>query len=562
MPVSESHALGWQVLARLVAFTTAYALATQLGMLLAFPPEHVSAMWPPSGVALAGMLLTRHREWPALVVAAILVRPFVLHDAAWPVSALSFFISTTNLLEAVAGAFLLRRLVRFHASLARLRDALGLLGLAGLASTALGATLGVLLLLEDGSVGPADFWRTWRVFWVGDAMGVLVVAPVLLTWLSRSGTPWTLQRRAELAALLACLGVATHLVFRTPPSPDMEAFHPLVYLAFPFLLWAALRFEARGAALATALLSAVALWHTAQGRGPFAHAALDNTRLLVLQSFLAAASVCGLLLASALAERRRALEEVRHLNGELHESLRTLAATQAELVRRERMAALGELSATVAHEVRNPLGVLTNALATLRRLVPQSGQEPAGTLLGIMDEEVQRLDLIVGDLLDFARPVTPRLQAQPLVPLVEGALTAALRSGPAGLTVSRTLDEGLPPLPVDAQLLHVALSNLFSNAAQAMPSGGTLTARLEPATHAGAPHARLTISDTGPGMPPQVQARIFEPFFTTRASGTGLGLAIVRRIIDGHHGQVSVHSTVGQGTTFTVLLPYAAQAQG
>ncbi|MFP2908526.1 sensor histidine kinase [Pyxidicoccus sp. 3LFB2] len=248
-----------------------------------------------------------------------------------------------------------------------------------------------------------------------------------------------------------------------------------------------------------------------------------------------------------------------HLNQELRHSLRTLASTQAELVRRERMAALGELSATVAHEVRNPLAVIANAVAALRRLVPRATEGHAAPLLNIVDEEVQRLALMVNDLLDFARPMELRLQPQPLPPVVDEALSASLRAGPTHITVARSVDERLPPVAVDPQLLHVALTNLFTNAVQAMPSGGTLTTKLEPDTRAGAPHARLTISDTGHGMAPEVRARIFEPFFTTRASGTGLGLAIVRRIVDSHHGEVSVHSTVGQGTTFTVWLPCAGQ---
>ncbi|MCY1018444.1 MASE1 domain-containing protein [Pyxidicoccus sp. MSG2] len=559
MLTSRFNSRRWWPLARLVLFAVAYGVSARLGGLLVLPPEHVSAMWPPSGVALAGLLLTRYRDWPALLLASLLAGTYAFLKE-WGKLPDVLGIAGGNLLEAAVGAFLLRRLVRFRPSLDRVRDVLGLMGLAALGSCALGATVGVGLLMTRVPLGPRDFWPTWRVFWVGDAMGVLVVAPLLLTWLTGGTARWTPRRGAELAALLVCLGVATHLVFRTPPptAPDTVAFHPMTYLAFPFLLWAALRFEARGSSLATAVLSTVALWHTAHGCGPFALAAWHNLSLAYLQSFLAAASMSGLLLASALGERRRAQDEVSHLNQELRDSLRTLATTQAELVRSERMAALGELSATVAHEVRNPLGAISNAVAALRRLAPDM-VGPAGTMLDVMDEEVQRLDLIVNDLLDFARPMKPRLQPQPLPPVVEGALSASLRSGPAHITVSHTLDESLPPVAVDPQLLHVALTNLFTNAMQAMPGGGTLTTKLEPDTHAGAPHARLTISDTGHGMAPEVRARIFEPFFTTRASGTGLGLAIVRRIVDSHHGEVSVHSTVGQGTTFTVWLPYAGQ---
>ena len=543
---------------RLVLLAAAYAVSARLGGLLVLPPEHVSAMWPPSGVALAGLLLTRYREWPALLLASLLGGALAFHGG-WGISPAVLGIAGGNLLEALVGALLLRRLVRFRPSLDRVRDVLGLVGLAAV-SCAFGATLGVGLLMTREPLGTQGLWPAWRVFWIGDAMGVLVVAPLLLTWLTGGTDRWTPRRGGELAALMVCLAFVTHLVFRTAPptAPDIVAFHPMTYLAFPFLLWAALRFEARGSTLATAVLSTVALWHTAHGCGPFAQAAWHNISLAFLQSFLAAASLSGLLLASALGERRRAQDEVSHLNQELRDSLRTLAATQAELVRRERMAALGELSATVAHEVRNPLGAISNAVAALRRLAPKAMVGTAGTMLDIMDEEVRRLDLIVTDMLDFARPMEPRLHPQPLPPVVEGALTASLRSGPAHITVSRAVDESLPPVAMDSQLLHVALTNLFTNAVQSMPGGGTLTTKLEPGTHAGAPHARLTISDTGHGMAPEVRARIFEPFFTTRVSGTGLGLAIVRRIVDSHHGEVSVDSAVGQGTTFTVWLPYAA----
>ncbi|QSQ21651.1 MASE1 domain-containing protein [Pyxidicoccus parkwayensis] len=559
MLTSRSNPRRWWPLVRMGLLVVAYAVSVWLGGLLVLPPENVSAMWPPSGVALAALLLTRYRQWPVLLL-ALFVAGVMAFVQGWDRLPSLTGVVAGNLLEAVVGAVLLRRLVRFHPSLDRVRDVLGLVVLAALVSCSLGATLGVGLPLARGELGPQGFWPTWRVFWIGDAMGVLVMAPLMLTWLTGGLGGWTRRLGGELAALLVCLGVATHLVFSTalPTAPNAIALHPMTYLAFPFLLWAALRFEARGSALATAVLSTVALWHTAHGSGPFAQAAWHNISLSYLQSFIAAASVSGLLLASALGERRRAQEEVSHLNQELRDSLRTLAATQAELVRRERMAALGELSATVAHEVRNPLGAIANAVAALRRLAPRDMEGPASGMLDIMDEEVRRLDLIVNDLLDFARPMEPRLQSQQLPPVVDGALSASLRSGPAHITVSRTLDESLPPIAVDPQLIHVALTNLFTNAVQAMPGGGTLTTKLEPDTRAGTPHARLTISDTGHGMAPEVRARIFEPFYTTRASGTGLGLAIVRRIVDSHHGEVAVHSTVGQGTTFTVWLPYAS----
>ncbi|MBJ6766095.1 MASE1 domain-containing protein [Myxococcaceae bacterium JPH2] len=544
-------------LVRLGLFIAVYAVAARMGSLLSFAPEHVSAMWPPSGVALAVLTLSPVREWPWLMLAAVALEPVVTAEAHWPVGPAHFAIACGNMLEAGVGALLLRRAVRLHPAMNRVRDALGLCATA-LSSPALSASVGVATLVLAGRLTWANAPTVWRVFWVGDAMGILVVAPLLFTWNARRGATASRQRPWELALLLVALGAATHAVFRAAPSTT-TSFHPLSYLAFPFLLWAALRFDARGAATATAVLSAVSLWHTSLGSGPFA-GPQPNLNLSFLQSFLAAASVSGLMLAGALGERRRAQDEVSHLNTELRQSLDRLAATQAALVRRERMAALGELSATVAHEVRNPLGAIANALAAFRRMHTPPPGSTADTLLAVMDEEVHRLDHIVNDMLDFTRPMEPRLQAQSLEPLVEGALTSALRTGPPGLEVVRDLDAALPPAAVDAQLLHVALTNLFHNALQAMSAGGTLTVRLTSDLRGGTPHARLSISDTGHGISPELQARVFEPFFTTRATGTGLGLAIVRRIVDSHHGTVAVHSLPGQGTTFTLWLPYLGPA--
>jgi signal transduction histidine kinase len=413
---------------------------------------------------------------------------------------------------------------------------------------------------------------------------VLVVTPLLLIG-PHSLKGWHPRRRWELAALLLVMGLATHWVFQGEPS-EPWTFHPLVYLAFPFIFWAALRFEATGAISATLILSAIPLWHTAHGSGPFARTALPESaplasgprsrrelsapslerrnshNLFLLQSFLSAVNICGLLLAAALGERRRAQLEVSILNWELHQSLERLARAQSEFVARERLAALGELSAILAHEVRNPLSAISNCVSLLRtQPEPKSGprEQP---MLDIISEEVQRLDQLVHELLDFARPVQPHPRPEPLDAVVEGALSAALRSqtSHSPVTVQREVAPDLPPALVDVPLLHMALSNLFTNALQAMPEGGALHVRIERADKA-AQRLQLSISDTGRGMTPEVQRRIFEPFFTTRANGTGLGLPIVRRIVEGHQGEVEVRSTEGRGTTFTVRLPCMESAR-
>jgi signal transduction histidine kinase len=559
----------WPPWVRLLLFAGLYAGLAWLGHEVAHPSERISPVWLSSGLVLFALLVTRRRRWPAIALTSIVMGLLTYPRWALLVTAL---VSTFSALKGILCAFLLRRFLGHRLELYRVRDVIGLVTVAS-GLSALFSLLSVAILTLSGTNSWELYWHTWEVFWIGDALGMLVLTPLLLTWL-RGSRGWKLQRRWEVGALLTVLILAAHFVFSSALS-EQWTFHPLIYLAFPVMLWAALRFEAHGTTLTTLILSAFALWYTEHGVGPFIRrvpqAAVspgasfspfhepDGPSLFMLQCFLAAASISGLLLAAALGERRRAQHKVSVLNQELRQSLEALARTQTELVARERMAALGGLAATMAHEVRNPLGSIANCVTALRHLPGRQLDTQQESVLEIIAEEVQRLDDLVRGLLDFTRPMEPQLRSEPLEPVVEGALSAALHAQAMGsrVTVQREVAPGLPLALVDVQLLHVALSNLFTNALQAMPLGGDLRVRIEREQRAGAPRLQLSISDTGTGMSPEVQQRIFEPFFTTRATGSGLGLPIVRRIVEGHSGEVEVHSTPGHGTTFTVRLPCA-----
>jgi signal transduction histidine kinase len=180
-------------------------------------------------------------------------------------------------------------------------------------------------------------------------------------------------------------------------------------------------------------------------------------------------------------------------------------------------------------------------------------------LLDIVGEEADRLNRIIGDLLDFARPTLPTLRPEPVDRVLEDALSAALAQARGAIDVRREISDDLPLVPVDARLLRQALVNVVLNAVQAMPEGGPLAVR----ARAQAGFAVLEVEDAGPGIPEDVRHRIFEPFFTTKATGTGLGLAVVKRIVDGHRGRIEVATAPGGGTTFSLHLPLAPlDAQG
>jgi signal transduction histidine kinase len=232
-----------------------------------------------------------------------------------------------------------------------------------------------------------------------------------------------------------------------------------------------------------------------------------------------------------------------------------LRAAQDELVRKEQLAAIGELSAVIAHEVRNPLAIITNAVATLRRR--EVAAEDRETLLGILDEEASRLNRLVGDLLRYARPVNVERQLLSLRDLVVRGL--ALVESNDEITAELREPTPVDKIWGDPNLLRQVVENLITNAMQAMAGGGILTILLVPLEEDGARGVELQIEDTGEGMDTQVRNRALDPFFTTRPSGTGLGLAIVARIIDAHGGRLRIKSAAGAGTVMHVFLPISTE---
>jgi signal transduction histidine kinase len=234
-----------------------------------------------------------------------------------------------------------------------------------------------------------------------------------------------------------------------------------------------------------------------------------------------------------------------------------LLHSQSAIERQEKLSSLGVLAAGVAHEIRNPLTSIKVRLFTQQQLLNPGSEEWEDNLF--LADEISRLEKIVKDFLAFARPADPELveirasqPMQDLLPLVTPLLNKS------GITIEQEYLEN-PWVRADAAQLKQTLLNLTKNALEAMPAGGILRlrTRLQPARSSTSPHGVviLEISDTGLGMPPEIQKRLFDPFFTTKAGGTGLGLSIASRIIEKHGGSLEFTTEVGIGTTFRILLP-------
>ncbi len=260
-------------------------------------------------------------------------------------------------------------------------------------------------------------------------------------------------------------------------------------------------------------------------------------------------------LVGELEKSKAKLELLATETGHVYEQL---AATEEQLVQKEQLAVVGELAAVIAHEVRNPLAIITNAVAGLRKQV--ISREDRETLLSILDEEANRLNRLVTDLLRYARPVNVQKTHFSLSDLLDRALghVKASDKGIAATLNSECQDERLWG---DANLLRQVFDNLVDNAVQAMVPGGTLTIRVHTSTEDGVDGLAVDIIDTGEGMDTHVRSRARDPFFTTRPSGTGLGLAIVDRIVEAHAGHFSIDSHAGEGTTVTVFLPLGSPSE-
>jgi signal transduction histidine kinase len=252
---------------------------------------------------------------------------------------------------------------------------------------------------------------------------------------------------------------------------------------------------------------------------------------------------------------RRTVGDLVRAEASLHRTMDELRASHAELRRaqdelstKRELAAVGELAAAIAHEVRNPLAVIVNAVASLRR--PQVREGDRQTLLGIVEEEADRLNRLVTDLLRFARPTSLERSRVDLQELLDSLVIPE----PSRVEVQYAADAPRE-LEADPNLLRVALDNLLTNAAQAAPGGGLIEVSV---TAAGDGAVRIRIRDHGNGMDAATLARAFDPFFTTRPSGTGLGLPIVQRIVKAHGGSLEIESEPGAGTTATLICPARA----
>jgi len=256
----------------------------------------------------------------------------------------------------------------------------------------------------------------------------------------------------------------------------------------------------------------------------------------------------------AVENRRQAVAQ-RALSDALEDTNRQLRRAEAEARRSERLAALGQLSAGLAHEIRNPLGVIKGSAEMLAQKLQQA-QPLAAELAGYISSEVNRLNDLVARFLDFARPLHLDLHPQQVTAIIDHAADSVDAQMPdSHVTIERQYAPDLPPIVVDERFCESVFSNLIANAYQAMNGSGILRLAADRELSNGSSGVVVTIEDTGPGVAPEMREQIFNPFITSKKEGVGLGLSIVAKIVDEHRGWIRLDSDSAKGARFRIFLP-------
>ncbi|HKY50741.1 MAG TPA: MASE1 domain-containing protein [Candidatus Limnocylindria bacterium] len=519
-----------------VALVAVYFAAGKLGLSLAFVHANATAVWPPTGIALAAFLFFGPRVWPGVLAGAFLVN---VTTAGSLLS--SAGIAIGNTLEGLIAAYLVGRYANGRAAFERLRDVFRYALFAALVSPVVSATIGVTSLCATGNAQWADFGPIWLTWWLGDAGGALIVAPFLIVWGNEPRRPTPDGRSAlELATFALALAFTALLVFGGV-SPFTGRAYPTTFLAFPVLVWAAFRFGPRIAATALVVLSGAAVWGTLRGFGPFGNVP-PNDALLLLQAFMGVAAVMTLALAAAEVELRRADAE--------------------QVAERDTFIAIA------AHELKTPITSLRLAVAHLRRET-EKGATPAGAPLRdsmvTIEQQSQRLGRLVTELLETVRLREGRMALDRTTTDVVQIVAKVVRDARAA-TVRHDIVLAAPShlsAELDALRFEQVVSNLLDNAVKFSPNGGRVEVELA-APERGS--LRLAVRDHGIGIPTEARPHIFERFYQSQPddqrAGLGLGLYVSRQIVELHGGRIEAEFPEDGGTRIVVSLPLGNQAGG
>jgi signal transduction histidine kinase len=536
---------------RVILIALLYFMAHWIAFLFPDTERILAAIWPAGGIGLAALLLNRRRLWIPILAGMFIAGNIANLMVNRPLfNSLGFM--TANVLESLLCAWAIIYWCGENVTFTRVREVLALI----FAAVFVNAGTALIGAGTAWFTSLAPFWNFWETWWVADGLGILIVAPLIVAWLKprEPFLPPQWGRLLESGFFLALWSAVAWLAFQ-----GGDAHGPLTpqpYILVVMLAYVSLRFSMRGTTSAIAIMSVILISSRSVNAGSLIWSGDSlRDRVLMAQMFIASITIAGYLLNSTFTERKQAENEIRQLNASLEqrveERTRELTEAQEKLVQHEKLAVLGQLAGGVGHELRNPLGVISNAVYFLKISQPDASAK-VKEYLDLIEKHIRISDKIVTDLLDFTRV---KLAEREAVSIPE-AIQQTLKRFPAPENVQVTLDlpADLPQAYADPQQVIQILSNLTLNACQAMEArGGKLT--ISARKHASREAVCVSVQDTGAGISAETMKKLFEPLFTTRVKGIGLGLVVSRRLAEANGGVIEAQSEAGAGSTFTVYIP-------
>ncbi len=561
-----------------LAVAIAYFLCAKFGFRLAFATKQVTAVWPPTGLAVTAYLIFGARIWPGVYLGA-----FASNAVSDEPLLTAAGIAIGNTAAGFLGLRLLQTAVQdFKPQLNQVNSVLAWVLCAAAAGCAVSASNGVFQLALGGLVPWNAAPSVWSVWWVGDAMGVLLFGSFLMAWIWCPSPRYLSRHWVELGVGFCALTTLCFFAFARHASDSGDAFR-LEYAVFPFIIWIALRFSQREVASAIVLVCGTAIWGAIHDHGPFAVGSQDH-RLMLLEVFMAATALTGLVLGAVTAERMEAELALKAANDELEMKVQArtaeLAATNRELARKnEEVEAFVYI---VSHDLRSPLvnlqGFSRELEASCRQLqevteraaMPHSIVQAVSRI--IKDDIAGALHFIVASTNKFERLIDSLLtlsrygrQEYELRELdIRAVVTATTDAAQAQIDrCEATILIGDLPLAMgDSTAIGQVFSNLIGNAMKYALPTRPVEIVLAGVTEQDMVH--YWVRDNGAGISDSAQRRlfqVFQRFHPKLAEGEGMGLAIVKRIVERHGGRVWAESQEGVGTTFHLTLPSARPAK-
>jgi len=543
-PVGTMQLRSSSGLLRISIVTLIYFVVGKFGLMLASLHASASPVWPSTGIALAAILVLGYRVWPGIFIGAFLVNVTTAGDVAT-----SLAIATGNTLEALAGAWLVIRFARGKNFCDRPQDVFKF-ALVAATSTIISPLFGVTSLAFAGFADWTHYGAIWLTWWLGDVTGDLVFAPLVVLWSVGLQQGWSKKEATEVGVLFLLLVLLSGVVFAGWLEMSSRNY-PITFICGPIVIWTAFRFRPLETATGIFILSAIAVWGTLHGFGPFVRET-ENQSLIALQLWIAVLTITAMALSAGMAERRRIEQELQQQKSVVETANRTK----------------DHFLAMLSHELRTPLTPVISALDSLETEPTQT--EDAKASLAMIRRNIELETQLIDDLLDFTRIARDKMQlrfasidAHQAVSNVVEICRAEARS--KRLQVHVNLRANQHHVTADSAKFQQIIWNLLKNAIKFTPEGGDITISSDNPSES---VFTVSVHDTGIGLEPEVMQRIFDPFeqgnrsFEHRVGGLGLGLAISKSLAQAHGGTLTAQSDgSNRGSTFTLSMQALPQGE-